>query len=186
MFWAAPCANTDPVTSKCLAAKAAVSAGGLCRRRATAPRRNHILQPQGYTDIPTTMLYVNLTPADVGREFARAVAARKAPPRSHAYDTTLGRGIYWELRRLATTLRPSTLGHFRAVTAHFLGYLKRRFAQARRTDQMRRDPHILGWMEDLAHRQPPLATALRACSGCFAYAGFWRAWRTCRILPGRH
>jgi integrase/recombinase XerD len=35
----------------------------------------------GHTDIQTTMLYVNLTPADVWREFARAVAARKAPRR---------------------------------------------------------------------------------------------------------
>ena len=33
----------------------------------------------GHTDIQTTMLYVNLTPADVWREFARAVAVRKAP-----------------------------------------------------------------------------------------------------------
>lgn len=33
----------------------------------------------GHTDIQTTLLYVNLTPADVWREFARAVAAKKAP-----------------------------------------------------------------------------------------------------------
>ena len=33
----------------------------------------------GHTDIQTTMLYVDLTPADVWREFARAVAAKKAP-----------------------------------------------------------------------------------------------------------
>jgi hypothetical protein len=35
----------------------------------------------GHTDIQTTMLYVNLTPADVWREFARAVAAKTAPAR---------------------------------------------------------------------------------------------------------
>jgi integrase len=33
----------------------------------------------GHTNIQTTMLYVNLTPADVWREFARAVATKKAP-----------------------------------------------------------------------------------------------------------
>lgn len=77
------------------------------------------------------------------------------------YDTTLGRAFYRELRWLATTLRPATLLQYRAVTAHFLRYLERRFAQVRRPDQLRRDPHILGWMEELAQRQPPLATSTR-------------------------
>jgi site-specific recombinase XerD len=77
------------------------------------------------------------------------------------YNTTLGRAVHRELRCLATTLRPATMLHYRAVAAHFLRYLERRFGQVRRPDQLRRDPHILGWMEDLAQRQPPLGTATR-------------------------
>jgi len=77
------------------------------------------------------------------------------------YDTTLGRALGRELRCLATTLRPATMLHYRAVAAHFLGYLESRFPQVRRPDQLRREPHRLGWMEDLAQRQPPLAAATR-------------------------
>jgi site-specific recombinase XerD len=77
------------------------------------------------------------------------------------YDTTLGRAFHRELRYLATTLRPATMLHYRAVANDFLAYLKRRFANVRRADQLRRDPHILCWMEELAQRQSPLATATR-------------------------
>ncbi len=37
-------------------------------------------QLMGHADIQTTMRYVNLSPADIWREYARAVAARTAPP----------------------------------------------------------------------------------------------------------
>jgi integrase/recombinase XerD len=37
-------------------------------------------QLMGHASIQTTMLYVNLAPADVWREYARAVAAKTAPP----------------------------------------------------------------------------------------------------------
>ena len=37
-------------------------------------------QLMGHADIQTTMRYVNLSPADVWREYARAVAAKTAPP----------------------------------------------------------------------------------------------------------
>lgn len=37
-------------------------------------------QLMGHSDIQTTMVYVNLSPADIWREYARAVAAKTAPP----------------------------------------------------------------------------------------------------------
>ena len=37
-------------------------------------------QLMGHANIQTTMLYVNLSPADVWREYSRAVAAKTAPP----------------------------------------------------------------------------------------------------------
>ena len=77
------------------------------------------------------------------------------------YDSTLGRAFYRELRSLATTLRPSTVRRYRAVATHFLTYLFRRYASVRRPDQLRRDPHILCWMEELAQHQPPLAASTR-------------------------
>jgi len=77
------------------------------------------------------------------------------------YDSTLGRALHRELRCLATTLRPATILHYRGVANDFLAHLKRRFAYVRRADQLRRDPHILCWMEELAQRQPPLAASTR-------------------------
>jgi len=65
------------------------------------------------------------------------------------------------LRWQSTTMRPSTMSQYRAVARHFLSYLERRFAGVRRPDQLRRDPHLLGWVEELAQREPPLSARYR-------------------------
>lgn len=77
------------------------------------------------------------------------------------FDTPLNRAFLQQLRLLATTLRPGTMSRYRGVTARFLGYLKRRFPNLRRPDQLCRDPHILGFMEELVQQQPPLSALYR-------------------------
>jgi integrase len=50
---------------------------------------------------------------------------------------------------LATTLRPSTASHYRQTVRLFMRYLRQRCPEVRRPDQLRRDPHLLGWFEYL-------------------------------------
>ncbi|HEY6345619.1 MAG TPA: tyrosine-type recombinase/integrase [Bryobacteraceae bacterium] len=50
---------------------------------------------------------------------------------------------------LATTLRPSTAGQYRQTVRLFMRYLRPRCPEVRRPDQLRRDPHLLGWFEYL-------------------------------------
>jgi site-specific recombinase XerD len=76
-------------------------------------------------------------------------------------DTTLARALYQRLRVLSTTLRPSTLAQYRLTAKDFLRYLQAHFPSLRRPDQLRRDPHIAGWMVELARRTPPLSDDLR-------------------------
>jgi site-specific recombinase XerD len=57
------------------------------------------------------------------------------------------------VRLLATTLRPSTLRHYEHTARLFMAYLRECFPEVRRADQLRRDPHVLGWLEHLWMRR---------------------------------
>jgi len=50
---------------------------------------------------------------------------------------------------LATTLRPSSVMHYRHTVRLFLEYLRHSFPEVQRPRQLRRDPHLLGWLEFL-------------------------------------
>ena len=68
---------------------------------------------------------------------------------------------------LATTLRPSTVDNYRHTVRLFMTYLRRRFPDVRRADQLKRDPHMLGWLEHLwtqkvSSTQQPLNAHTRA------------------------
>ena len=76
--------------------------------------------------------------------------------------TPLERALRQQIRWLDTTLRPNTMLKYRAAARHFLGYLERRFPAVHRPDQLRRNLHLLGWMEELAQHQPPLSPSYRA------------------------
>jgi len=62
---------------------------------------------------------------------------------------------------LATTLRPATMKHYRCCARRFLTYLHAAFPQVRKLGQLRRDPHLLGWLRVLAAQDPPLGNAVR-------------------------
>ena len=53
------------------------------------------------------------------------------------------------VRLLATTLRPSTARQYAQTVRLFLTYLRAAFPEVRRPSDLRRDPHILGWLEHL-------------------------------------
>jgi site-specific recombinase XerD len=65
------------------------------------------------------------------------------------------------LQMLALTLRPGTVNGYRATVRRFLAYLRTAFPQVRRLSQLRRDPHILGWLRSLCEEQPPLSITTR-------------------------
>ena len=71
------------------------------------------------------------------------------------------------VRLLSTTLRPSTLRQYQSTVRHFMAYLRQRFPEVRRPAELRRDPHVLGWLEQLWLRRvrgsgKPLAAITRA------------------------
>lgn len=53
------------------------------------------------------------------------------------------------VRLLATTLRSSTVRQYEYTVRQFLTYLRKDYPQIRRADQLRRDPHMLGWLQYL-------------------------------------
>ncbi len=65
----------------------------------------------------------------------------------------LEEALQGRLRLLATTLRPSTLRGYQRTVRLFLEYLSGRFPEVRQPAELRRDPHVLGWLEHLWSRQ---------------------------------
>ena len=71
------------------------------------------------------------------------------------------------VRLLTTTLRPATVRHYEHTVRLFLTYLRQRFPEVRRANQLRRDPHVLGWLEYLwtrrvSHSGKPWCATTRA------------------------
>jgi len=57
---------------------------------------------------------------------------------------------------IAASLSPDTVRGYRAVTRSFLRYLGAEHHEIRSLKQLRRDPHILGWLAHLRSRTPPI------------------------------
>ena len=70
------------------------------------------------------------------------------------------------VRLLATTLRPATAVQYNHTVRVFLAYLREAFPQVRRASDLRRDPHLLSWLEHLWMRRlssgKPLSNPSRA------------------------
>ena len=60
---------------------------------------------------------------------------------------------------LCTALTPSSQRNYGIVVRSFLVYLGAEYPAITRLEQLRRDPHILGWMSHLRAQTPPLAAA---------------------------
>lgn len=66
-----------------------------------------------------------------------------------------------QVQTLALTLQPSTVRNYRTVSHRFLVYLSTAFPGVRRVSQLRRDPHMLGWLRWLCEQDPPLYKSTR-------------------------
>lgn len=57
------------------------------------------------------------------------------------------------VRLMATVLRPSTVRQYEHTVRLFMVFLRERYPDIRSASQLRRDPHILGWLEHLWMRR---------------------------------
>lgn len=77
----------------------------------------------------------------------------------------LERALQSRVRLLATTMRPATVRGYEHTVRRFTVYLRGAFPAVRRLSDIRRDPHILGWLEHLwNYRNPASGKPLRNSS----------------------
>jgi len=79
----------------------------------------------------------------------------RRPPLQHPLAQLFGRAI----DSIGAALHPDTVRHYRGTMRNFLTYLGAAYPEVCGLDQLRRDPHILGWLARLRSQTPPLATA---------------------------
>jgi integrase len=79
----------------------------------------------------------------------------RRPPLQHPLAPVFDRTV----DSLSAALNPDTTRHYRGTSRKFLTYLGAAHPGVRSLEQLRRDPHILGWMSCLRSQAPPLATA---------------------------
>ena len=79
----------------------------------------------------------------------------RRPPLQHPLAPVFERAV----DSLCTALSPDSTRHYNEAVRNFLCYLAADHPEVTRLDQLRRDPHILGWMSRMRSQTPPLATA---------------------------
>lgn len=70
--------------------------------------------------------------------------------------------FFTAVRSVTTSMSDSTKGRYRTTADYFLRYLGKQHPDVQALDQLRRDPHILGWLTWLCSQQPPLVKATRS------------------------
>ena len=85
----------------------------------------------------------------------------RRPPLQHSLAPACARAV----ESLSTALSSATTRNYNIAVRSFLIYLGASYPEVTRLEQLRRDPHILGWMASLRARTPPLATT--TCIGRF-------------------
>jgi site-specific recombinase XerD len=79
----------------------------------------------------------------------------RRPPLQHPLAPVFAHAV----ESLCTALAPSSKRNYGIVVRSFLAYLGTVYPAVSRLDQLRRDPHIIGWMAHLRAQNPPLTTA---------------------------
>ncbi len=79
---------------------------------------------------------------------------RRRPQLKHPLTGIFDRAVV----SLCTALSPESVRSYDATVRSFLVYLAAEHPEVTRLEQLRRDPHILGWMAHLRAQTPPLAT----------------------------
>jgi len=78
----------------------------------------------------------------------------RRPPLQHPLAPAFARTV----QSLCTALAPSSARNYDIVVRSFLVYLGAEYPAITHLDQLRRDPHVLGWMAHLRAQTPSLAT----------------------------
>ena len=79
----------------------------------------------------------------------------RRPPLQHPLAPVFDRAV----DSLCAALCPDTTRHYRGTVRNFLRYLGAEHPHVNSLDQLRRDPHVLGWLSHLHAQSPPLGTA---------------------------
>ena len=79
----------------------------------------------------------------------------RRPPLQHPLAPVFDRAI----DVLGMALSPESIRQYRGTVRKFLNYLGADHPEVQRLEQLRREPHILGWMSRLHSQVPPLVTA---------------------------
>jgi len=79
----------------------------------------------------------------------------RRPPLLHPLAQVFDRAV----DSLSAALGPDTTRHYRGTARNFLSYLGTYHPEVNHLHQLRREPHLLGWMSRLRSQAPPLATA---------------------------
>jgi integrase len=78
----------------------------------------------------------------------------RRPPLQHPLASAMARAV----ESLSIALSPATTRNYNIVVRSFLVYVGATYPEVIRLEQLRRDPHILGWMASLRAQTPALAT----------------------------
>ena len=79
----------------------------------------------------------------------------RRPPLQHPLADSFDRAV----ASLGAALHPETTRHYRGTVRDFLSYLGATYPKVNSLTQLRRDPHILGWMSRRRSQTPALTTA---------------------------
>jgi len=79
----------------------------------------------------------------------------RRPPLQHPLALLFDRAV----DSLSVALSRESIRQYRGTVRNFLSYLGVDHSEVQRLDQLRREPHILGWMSRLHSQVPPLGTA---------------------------
>jgi site-specific recombinase XerD len=79
----------------------------------------------------------------------------RRPPLQHPLVPLFDRAV----DSLCVALSPETTRHYHGTVRNFLSYLGTAHPAVKCLNQLRREPHILGWMSRLHSQRPPLVTA---------------------------
>src|SRR5262245_22108646 len=66
-----------------------------------------------------------------------------------------------KLLSMTTTLQPGTIVTYRAAVNRFLRFVHTSYPEVHQLSQLRRNPHLLGWLRSLCQQDPPLANETR-------------------------
>jgi len=66
------------------------------------------------------------------------------------------------IHSVTTSMSDSSKGRYRTTAEYFLRYLREHHPGVRALDQLRREPHILGWLTWLSSQKPPLVKSTRS------------------------